>query len=669
MSAVSSTTWSQANQRYLMAALDVVRAGLESHAAQRQEAEYDGRAKAAQGALEAAAAAMPRPAALEILADRFHLSPFEQQVLVLCAGVELDAGFAALYADAHGDPGRAYPTFSLALAALPNPHWDAISPASVLRHWRLIEVGPGQGLTASPLRMAERVLHYLAGVDHLDEGVAGLVEPAPLPDELVPSHQALAEQAAAVWAQAESALPVVQLCGQEPADRQAIATAACALLGQDLKVMLAQSLPTSPADLDALMRLWEREATLSQSALLLDCDGIDPADTARQQALTQIIEGLDSALILAGRQRQRPRQRLVVTFDVSKPTADEQRACWQTELGPFALRLDGQVDLLVSQFNLSAPRIRAVWVEALGHMAAQQSANPEGFTSNDQFFHLVWDTCRSQARPLLGDLAQHIQSSVTWHDLVLPELQLEVLRDIATHVRQRLTVYESWGFARKSERGLGISALFAGGSGTGKTLAAEVLAQALRLDLYRIDLSAVVSKYIGETEKNLARIFDAAEGGGVILLFDEADALFGKRGEVRDSHDRYANIEVSYLLQRMEAYRGLSILTTNMKSALDSAFTRRIRFIVQFPFPDADQRAQIWGRIFPPETPTQDLDWERLAQLNVAGGHIRNIALNAAFLAAEAGEPVRMEHLLRAARSEYVKLEKSLTRTEVKDWV
>jgi SpoVK/Ycf46/Vps4 family AAA+-type ATPase len=214
-----------------------------------------------------------------------------------------------------------------------------------------------------------------------------------------------------------------------------------------------------------------------------------------------------------------------------------------------------------------------------------------------------------------------------------------------------------------------LSALFAGASGTGKTMAAEVLAAELRLDLYRIDLSQVVSKYIGETEKNLRRVFEAAESGGAILLFDEADALFGKRTEVKDSHDRYANIEISYLLQRMDTYRGLAILTTNMKSVLDTAFLRRIRFVVQFPFPDAAQRAEIWRRIFPAQTPVENLDLNRLARLNVPGGNIRNIALQAAFLAADSGEPVRMFHLLRAARNEYAKLEKPLTEAEVSNWI
>ena len=207
-----------------------------------------------------------------------------------------------------------------------------------------------------------------------------------------------------------------------------------------------------------------------------------------------------------------------------------------------------------------------------------------------------------------------------------------------------------------------------GPSGTGKTMAAEVLARLLELDLYRIDLSAVVSKYIGETEKNLRRVFDAAESGGAVLLFDEADALFGRRSEVKDSHDRYANIEVSYLLQRIEAYRGLAILTTNLKEALDAAFVRRLRFIVQFPYPDAAERAQIWEKIFPRTTPTEGLDFAKLAQLNAAGGNIRNIALNAAFLAAESDEPVRMGHVFAAAQAETAKLERPLMDREVAGW-
>jgi SpoVK/Ycf46/Vps4 family AAA+-type ATPase len=240
------------------------------------------------------------------------------------------------------------------------------------------------------------------------------------------------------------------------------------------------------------------------------------------------------------------------------------------------------------------------------------------------------------------------------------------LRQIAAQVDARWRVYDEWGFRARMNRGLGISALFAGESGTGKTMAAEVLARALGLDLYRIDLSSVVSKYIGETEKNLRRVFDAAEQGGAILFFDEADALFGKRSEVKDSHDRYANIEINYLLQRIEAFNGLAILATNMKSAIDAAFVRRLRFIVSFAHPGPAERRQIWQRAFPASVPRQRLDYEQLARLNLTGGNIHTVALNAAFLAAKAGTEVSMPLVLSAARSELRKLERPINEAELR---
>jgi SpoVK/Ycf46/Vps4 family AAA+-type ATPase len=230
-------------------------------------------------------------------------------------------------------------------------------------------------------------------------------------------------------------------------------------------------------------------------------------------------------------------------------------------------------------------------------------------------------------------------------------------------------VYDDWGFRQKMSRGLGISVLFAGASGTGKTMAAEVIAKELDLNLYRIDLSAVISKYIGETEKNLRKVFDAAEDGGTLLFFDEADALFGKRSEVKDSHDRFANTQVADLLQRMENYSGLAILATNMKSALDPAFLRRLRFIVNFTFPGAAERRLIWqkaftGKVFKPGTEYGDLDFDRLSQFNLTGGNIHSIALNAAFLAAQGNEYLNMLHVINAVRTEFNKLDKPINETE-----
>ncbi|MBE9549531.1 MAG: ATP-binding protein, partial [Proteobacteria bacterium] len=338
-----------------------------------------------------------------------------------------------------------------------------------------------------------------------------------------------------------------------------------------------------------------------------------------------------------------------LTVEVNKPTPEEQQQLWSESLQEKANDLPQR---LSEQFSFSHSEIKRL---------AYGAQNEE--TENESVVSLatgekLWLACRIEARAGMEQLAQRIDVKADWRQLILPQEQNALLQQITDQVAQRNRVYEDWGFREQMNRGLGLNALFAGESGTGKTMAAEVIANALMLDLYRIDLSSVVSKYIGETEKNLRKLFDAAEDSGAILFFDEADALFGKRSEVKDSHDRYANIEINYLLQRMESYRGLAILATNMKGSLDKAFMRRLRFIVDFPFPGAEQRKEIWQKVFPNNTPVEGLDYERLAKLNLTGGSILNTALNAAFLAAEGDKPVTMPLVLNAARTEFKKMER-----------
>ncbi len=599
---------------------------------------------------------------LSHLCATLNLSDFERDVLLLCAGMELDPEWEKLCVEANGNRERNYPTFSLAMSALPQPYWNALTSVSPLRRWRLIEIGDSNAITTAPLRINERILHYLMGAPHLDEQLLGIVELVmncgAIANTLVDSHQKLAEQIVTTWRQAPPPYPIIQLCGDEVTSKRSIAATVGKLLGHDLYAISARKIPQNNQDFYQLLQLWEREASLTESVLLLDCDEISNSDNTQDNTIKSFIEHINSPLIVTTRDKYPPRQRTIITFDVHKPTKIEQQTIWQQALGETT-ELNGFVNTLVSQFNLTAPEIHAACAKARG------STN----TPPSPPLPLLWDSCRAQARPKLDDLAQRIIPSASWDDIVLPEAQLQTLRTIAAHVRQRTHVYQKWGFADKGGRGLGISALFSGVSGTGKTMSAEVLAQELQLDLYRIDLSAVVSKYIGETEKNLRRVFDAAETGATILLFDEADALFGKRSDVKDSHDRYANMEVSYLLQRMEEYQGLAILTTNLKDSIDTAFLRRIRFIVKYSFPDASQREEIWRRVFPKNTPLKDLDFAKLAKLNVAGGNIRNIALNAAFIAADTAEAVEMKHIKAAAEGEYSKLERTVTDAEVRGWV
>ncbi len=609
-------------------------------------------------AVSAAENVDPPPAAL-ILSQRFGLSRFELETLLLCAALELDTRIAPLCARAQGDPNRPYPTFALALALFDDPAWDMLSPERPLRYWRLIEINqPGaQPLTTSPLRADERIVNYLKGLNYLDDRLTPLLAPLGAANEvaLPASQQAAAETILRQLQHAATAqrAPVIQLVGPDSPSKQLVARQTAVELGLHLYRLPADTLPVPAGELETLARLWQRESVLLPIALYLDAHDVDggSASDGHSLSLHRFVSRSSTLIFLDTRDVWPSLDRPTVTIDIARPVPAEQQAAWTETLGSGSVEASAR---LAGQFNLNLPEIRAI-----AH-AALAEANGSGSSLHNR----VWDACLTRTRPRLDALAQRIEPRATWDDIVLPDAETRALRQIAGQVGQRSKVYDEWGFRRKMNRGLGISALFAGESGTGKTMAAEVIANALRLNLYRIDLSAVVSKYIGETEKNLRRLFDAAEDGSAILFFDEADALFGKRSEVKDSHDRYANIEINYLLQRMEAYGGLAILATNMKSALDTAFLRRLRFIVNFPFPGAAERKAIWQKVFPPEMPKEDLGYDRLARLNLTGGSIHNIAINAAFLAAQAGSLVSMRLILEAARAEFRKLERPINEAE-----
>ena len=586
---------------------------------------------------------------LDFLCEEFQLSTFERTLLLLCAGVELDAHVAQLCAENQDDARAGHPSFGLALAAFPEPHWSAFSPQAPLRYWQLINIGDTSRLTTARLSIDERILHFLLGVPALDTRLEGLLRDLPHALPLPPSQWQQAEHLHHVWSKTQGRFPLIGLYGQDPSGTRAVAAHACGMLALHPWLMQASDIAPGPGERALLARLLTRECLLSRGALMIE------TDDSHEAQLAPLLDQLDCPVILLGRPPAAVQHRCILT-EIRKPLTAEQRDLWRSALADVAGIDDTALPSITAHFDFSAEDIAAAADEARSE------------TKNGGSPQTLWHICRHRARGGLERLAQRITPHANWSDLVLPAPQLAILNDIVRQVRHRDTVYELWGFAGKSERGLGISALFAGESGTGKTLAAEVLAGELGLDLYRIDLSAVVSKYIGETEKNLEQLFAAAQTSGAVLLFDEADALFGKRSEVKDSHDRYANIELAYLLQRMESYRGLSILTTNLKSSLDTAFLRRIRFVVQFPFPDVTQRTEIWRRIFPEALPRDEIKLDQLARLHVSGGNIRNIAMNAAFLAAEDGIPMSMTHLARAARTEYSKLEKPINEAEMGGW-
>ena len=599
------------------------------------------------------------PPALHILAQRFGFSPFEREILLLCVGMELDPSMAEKCAQI--DPVHSYPTYSLALTLFDDPSWDALSPDRPLRYWRLLEINQPANtpLTTAGLRLDERILNFIKGLNYVDDRLAPYITPLPAavqPGDLPPSQEEKAQemlhhiQIASAWGRR----PLVQLVGPDSESKQLVAARVAADLNLNVFRLPVGLLPVQVGELDNLARLWERESQLMPLALYLDANELEAAASEQSGSLGRFLARSNGIFWLDTPEVRADLGRNMVVVEVSRPLPTEQRQEWADALGIQVA--DPLPTQLAGQFNLNLPTILQVAMSV--HTNGE---NGRSLTEND-----VWEICLARTSPQLGGLAQRLTPKATWDDIVLPDRELELLRQIAGQVGQRGRVYDEWGFREKMNRGFGINALFAGESGTGKTMAAEVIANHLNLHLYRIDLSSVVSKYIGETEKNLRRLFDAAEDGGVILFFDEADALFGKRSEVKDSHDRYANIEINYLLQRMEGYRGLAILATNLKSSLDQAFLRRLRFIVTFPFPGLAERRAIWANSFPASAPTDGLDYDWLARLNLTGGSIHNVAINAAFSAAQAGEPIGMPVVLASAREEYRKLERPYNEADLR---
>ena len=608
----------------------------------------------------AGAAGIDPPPALEMLAERLGLSEFERDTLLLCAAAEIDPGIASLFQQLQGHAGRVAPSFALALQAFEDPSWDALSPHRPLRYARLIDIAgtASTPLTTAPLHANERIVHYIKGLNIIDERLGTLLTPTgdgvePL---LSPSQQAVADAVITQLrvAGAGAQVPLVQLVGVDAGSKLDVARTVCRQLGRHLYRLGFDALPPAQVDLDALTRLWQRERLLLPIALYLDADELAGASAEVGNAFVSFASRDIGLAFVALRETRVSSNGTALSFDVKKPSAREQRDAWVQVLAttPLADHAAAAAQALAGNFDLN--------LRDIGQGLGLARAGAQEKLDQPQ----VWRACRKLTQPRLDQLAQRLEPKATWDHLVLPDEAIGLLRQVADQVRDRFRVYEEWGYAERMTRGLGISALFAGESGTGKTMAAEVIASELDLALYRIDLSAVVSKYIGETEKNLRRLFDAAEQGGAILLFDEADALFGKRSEVKDSHDRYANIEINYLLQRMEAFSGLAILATNMKSALDNAFMRRLRFIINFPYPGPAERHRMWERALPAHVPHEALDFQRLSKLGLSGGNIHSIALNAAFMAAARGTPLTQAMLMTAARSELRKLDKQVSEAD-----
>jgi SpoVK/Ycf46/Vps4 family AAA+-type ATPase len=616
------------------------------------------------------------------LAHLYGLSAPEVDILLICLVQQIDAKYEKLFAWLNNDITRKHPTINLVLdlisqsAAEKFSFRDFFSPYAPLFKYHLLEFLENEQINSVPflsrqLKLNDRIAGYLLESQFIDHELESAVElcfnqrklsdlnlPEPVQAHLTEFIQWYREGEELVHQNI-----LFSFFGPYGASKQTTAEAVCSEIGLPLLIFDLETALNLDKPFRKIFELAFRESLLVPAAIFFKNIDIllgqhDKADF-QLKLFFKIVNENSWFSFFSSRQApdiqgQLSRQRFIpVEFPI--PDYAQRKKHWQLNLNSHhSLAEDVDLNALANKFNFTNGQIRDA-IATASNRAQWRSPSAPQISVEDLYLG-----CQAQSNQKLKTLAQKLKPKYHWQDIVLPSDQMRQLQEITNYIKYKQVVYGDWGFGRKLSLGKGLNVLFSGPSGTGKTMAAEIMANELKLDLYKIDLSTVVSKYIGETEKNLAKIFMEAETSNAILFFDEADALFGKRSEVKDSHDRYANIEIGYLLQKMDEYRGMVILATNMRKNMDEAFVRRMHFTVEFPFPEENYRLRIWRNIFPKETPlNKKIDFKFLARkFKISGGNIKNIAVAAAFYAADDGQVVNMRHIILGTRREFQKMGK-----------
>lgn len=616
---------------------------------------------------------------LERIKNIFSLSSFEVDVILICLLSEIDLKYQRIYGYIQDDITRKNPTVDLVLQLLFNSFKDrlkaqeAFLSGSSLLKYSLIRLSDDNIARPTPLlakfiQMDQRIASYLLEGNQPDSrllNLSSLTVPGiswqniSLPDDIKSRLQNLI-------ARFKNKSPVINLRGNYTDSKQEVAGAICTDLGLPLFNIRVSNLIASETPPDLLVPLIFREGNLQNAVMYFsEFNLLSDSDKSTRLLYRRLLMDLAEYpqwIILDGNEECQPEEisgdKPWISIDFPAASYSERRQIWDRLLKSNGDLVDG-INLadLAGKFRFSADQISDV-IATARNLAAWRDPENRSISGED-----LYAACRKHSRQTLNTLARKIQPMYRWDDIILPKDHVEQLHEICGYVENYHTVYSSWGFGRKISLGKGLNVLFAGPSGTGKTMAAEIVANELKIDLYKIDLSSIVSKYIGETEKNLDRVFREGQTSNAILFFDEADALFGKRSEVRDSHDRYANIETAYLLQKMDEYEGIVILATNLRKNMDEAFSRRMHYFLEFAVPEEPDRLRIWQNVFPKEAPlSENADLNFMArQFKITGGNIKNIALNAAFLASQDGKLITIEHLIRATKREYQKIGKLCT--------
>ena len=612
----------------------------------------------------------------------FQLSEFELMAMVICLAPQVDVRYEKLYAYVQNDISKKHPSLDLILNLIYPSFEDRLSardyfslqaPLFKSNLIEFVENGYTRDapLLSKHLKVNDRIAGYLSGSRFIDNNLESVAElyfsQKDLSELILPEAIKDHLKKFIHWYREKSTdnrqSIVFSFFGPYGAGKQEVAGAICREIGLPLLVIDLEAILNYELPFKQTFELAFRESLLLPAALYFK--NVDPIfgknEKLRYQKdiLLKIVNDNSWLSFISSSQTLDIQGQLSLQrffqLEFQIPDYAQRQQLWQLHLnGSHPMSNDVDISSLAGKFNFTYGQIQDA-ISAANNRALWRSPEESLINMKD-----LYESCRAQSNQKLKILSQKIKPKYVWKDIVLPKDQMAQLREITNYVKYKHVVYDDWGFDRKLSLGKGLNVLFSGPSGTGKTMAAEIMANELNLDLYKIDLSTVVSKYIGETEKNLSKIFKEAETSNAILFFDEADALFGKRSEVKDSHDRYANIEIGYLLQKMDEYTGVVILATNMRKNMDDAFVRRMHFTVEFPFPEENYRLSIWKNIFPDETPQgKNIDFDFLAKkFKMSGGNIKNVALAAAFYAADDERTVTMEHLIRATKREFQKMGK-----------
>jgi len=614
---------------------------------------------------------------LSSLANIFDLTPFEIDCILVCMAPTLDRKYEKLYAYLNDDVTKKHPTVDLVLNLLRSStsdkihsrrHFDASKPLFKYNLISFTGEDPGNMLSRF-IKVDDRIINYILGIDSMDskiEAYCKLLIPHKKLDELILPEKLQNQVLGVIDSYSEKSdnklYFTCMLEGRYGAGKKTIAESICEKLNIKFLIMDIESLIGTEVDFGDIISLIFREALLQDSAVYIDhferLYADDLKNTFYRNILFKNLEEHKGISFIASKEplELTEQHNNLFKIEISTPNFSMHKKIWKRVLSD---EISGEdLDALANKFKFTPGQIKDA-IESGKKFAALEGH--ENLTME----HL-YKGCKALSSQKLSNLTKKIRPNYKWDDLILPNDKKEQLSELMNYIKYKGIVYHDWGFDKRLSLGKGLNISFSGSSGTGKTMAAEVIASKLNLDLYKVDLSMVVSKYIGETEKNLNKIFDAAEESNAILFFDEADALFGKRSEVRDSHDRYANIEISYLLQKMEENQGIVILATNLSQNIDDAFLRRMHFAVEFPFPEEKHRYEIWKTLFPKEAPLgDDIDFGFLARnFKIAGGNIKNIIVNAAFYAAEDSGEINMEHIIKATRREFQKIGKICSKSD-----